>query len=364
MLLPISQLRTDGGTQPRASLDEGYIAELAEVVSGGSELEPVTSFHDGSHYWLADGFHRARAYEKAGRRELPAEVKQGTRRDAVLFSVGANATHGLRRSNADKRRAVEVLLRDEEWRRWSDRKIAEVCGVGHPLVADARRQVEESSTSPSPTRTGADGKQYPATRPRPRPAATNPVPSPAPQPPVTDDPEPDDEEEPFDQDDEDLVDEDPEEEPNDDVGPAPEPVAAPPRASGMSDLDVTLACVRGLSHDERSELFRSLGAILCSDLVTIIEQRSRDPEYAQMRRISEPPPNATRAMRQVTAVLDGGDVALAMLGCRWSSSADDVRRAYRAASLAVHPDRGGDPEVMARINWAHGVVRDFVGGKP
>ena len=32
-----------------------------------------------------------------------------------LHSVGANATHGLRRSNADKRRAVVLLLEDEEW---------------------------------------------------------------------------------------------------------------------------------------------------------------------------------------------------------------------------------------------------------
>jgi len=34
--------------------------------------------------------------------------------DAVFNSVGANAEHGLRRTNADKRRAVLTLLNDDE----------------------------------------------------------------------------------------------------------------------------------------------------------------------------------------------------------------------------------------------------------
>jgi hypothetical protein len=38
----------------------------------------------------------------------------------VLHSAGANAMHGLRRTNADKRRTVMLLLQDEEWAAWSD----------------------------------------------------------------------------------------------------------------------------------------------------------------------------------------------------------------------------------------------------
>ena len=37
----------------------------------------------------------------------------GGLRDAILFSVGANAAHGLRRTNADKRRTVLLLWEDE-----------------------------------------------------------------------------------------------------------------------------------------------------------------------------------------------------------------------------------------------------------
>jgi hypothetical protein len=42
----------------------------------------------------------------------------------VPNSVSANAPHGLRRTNADKRRAVVRLLEDTEWSQWADREIA------------------------------------------------------------------------------------------------------------------------------------------------------------------------------------------------------------------------------------------------
>nr|WP_244557034.1 hypothetical protein [Fulvimarina manganoxydans] len=67
-----------------------------------------------------------------------ADIRQGTRRDAILHSVGANATHGMRRTNADKRRAVTRLLEDAEWAAWSDREIARRCGVSQPFVGSMR----------------------------------------------------------------------------------------------------------------------------------------------------------------------------------------------------------------------------------
>jgi hypothetical protein len=61
-------------------------------------------------------------------------VRTGSRRAAMLFSVGANAAHGMRRTNADKRRAVETLLADAEWAAWSDNQIAKACGVSDHFV--------------------------------------------------------------------------------------------------------------------------------------------------------------------------------------------------------------------------------------
>lgn len=138
--LRLTQIRLDGGTQPRSQIDQGLVAEYAEAMIDGADFPPVTVYHDGSSYWLADGFHRYQATEEAGRRWLSCEVRDGTLRDAILHSVGANATHGLRRSNEDKRRAVLTLLRDPEWQQWSDREIAKACDVSRFLVATLKQE--------------------------------------------------------------------------------------------------------------------------------------------------------------------------------------------------------------------------------
>lgn len=134
----LKAIRIDGGTQSRASLNEAVVAEYAEQIE---KLPPVVLFFDGAEHWLADGFHRYHAFAKAGRAGIPADVRTGTCRDAKLFSVGANGTHGLRRTNEDKRRAVLTLLEDSEWSQWSDRKIAEACGVSDKTVAACRAAI-------------------------------------------------------------------------------------------------------------------------------------------------------------------------------------------------------------------------------
>lgn len=137
----LDDIRTDGGTQPREYLNELVLSEYAESMTGGTVFPPVVIFFDGSHYWLADGFHRFFAAKKCGARDITADVRPGTRREARLYAVGANATHGLRRTNADKRRAALTLLQDEEWQRWSNREIARQCGVTHTFVAKLRREL-------------------------------------------------------------------------------------------------------------------------------------------------------------------------------------------------------------------------------
>jgi hypothetical protein len=142
--LQLDQLRTDGGTQPRARLDESAIKEYADDMRGGATFPPVVVFYDGDQYWLVDGFHRVAAAKRVPQEEITADVFQGSRRDAVLYSVGVNATHGLRRTNDDKRRAVLVLLNDPEWATWSDREIARRCKVHHDTVSRHRKEIAPS----------------------------------------------------------------------------------------------------------------------------------------------------------------------------------------------------------------------------
>ncbi|PON13693.1 hypothetical protein C2W62_33025 [Candidatus Entotheonella serta] len=168
----LDDIRTDGGTQPREYLNELVLSEYAESMTGGTVFPPLILFFDGSHYWLADGFHRFFAAKKCGTQDITADVRQGTRRDARLYAVGANATHGLRRTNADKRRAALTLLQDEEWQRWSNREIARQCGVTHTFVAKLRRELLEESPS-SAAAPSARTETASATTP-PRPLAVDP----------------------------------------------------------------------------------------------------------------------------------------------------------------------------------------------
>lgn len=153
ILLDRDKIRTDGGTQARTEINEATVREYAETLRQAAVEElpwpfpDVIVFYDGENYWLGDGFHRVNAAKQAEYHQVSAEVRQGTRRDAVLFAVGANATHGLRRSQADKRRAIETLLRDDEWGRWSDREIARRCNVSHPTVAAIRAEVTGNFSS-------------------------------------------------------------------------------------------------------------------------------------------------------------------------------------------------------------------------
>lgn len=140
-MIAICDIRADEKTQSRASLDQDTIAEYAELYRSGATLPPVKIFFDGEVSWLADGFHRFHAAKLAGLAEIPHERTPGTIREAILFSVSANAKHGLRRTNADKRKAVETLLADPEWTKLSDREIARQCAVTAPFVGDVRRAI-------------------------------------------------------------------------------------------------------------------------------------------------------------------------------------------------------------------------------
>lgn len=138
--LPIISIRLDGNTQPRNKINSNTVKEYAVNMKRGDIFPPVLVFFDGTNYWLADGFHRILASESIGITSISATVRKGTQREAILTSVGANATHGLRRTNADKRRAVLILLEDEEWSKWTNVAIAKACGVAESFVRKLKKE--------------------------------------------------------------------------------------------------------------------------------------------------------------------------------------------------------------------------------
>ncbi len=138
--IALSDIR-DGGAQMRVEMKPDVVREYADDMAAGAVFQPVVVYHDGSIYWLADGYHRVDAARKLDRKTIEAEVHEGGERDAILHGIGSNDSHGIRRTQADKRRAVERLLRDEEWSKWSNREIAKAAKVDHKTVGKIRREL-------------------------------------------------------------------------------------------------------------------------------------------------------------------------------------------------------------------------------
>lgn len=124
--------------QSRVEVDEETVADYALAIEAGDKFPPVLAFFDGIHYYLTDGYHRYHAYKRAGRASIEVEVEYGTLRDAIFRSTGVNAKHGMRRTNADKRKAVMTLLDDFEWETMSSSEIAKHCGVSPAFVSNLR----------------------------------------------------------------------------------------------------------------------------------------------------------------------------------------------------------------------------------
>jgi len=140
--LEIDSIRIDGGTQSRKQVYEDTVIGYTEHLLDGGTMPPVDVFHDGKFYWLADGFHRYHAHKRAGHKTIACTVHNGIKRDAFIFSRGANADHGLPRTNEEKRMVVVSLLEDIEYADASDRDIARICKVSHMTVGRIRKALE------------------------------------------------------------------------------------------------------------------------------------------------------------------------------------------------------------------------------
>jgi len=148
-LLKVKQITLEDVCQSRVKMKQDVIDDYAEKYQDPERRKrmppPIIWHRPGKPYYCSDGFHRVFGAVKAGLEELECEVRSGELRDAILHSFGVNDEHGLRRTNDDKRRAVNALLTDPEWSKWTDRKIADAARVSHVFVAKVREAMRDES---------------------------------------------------------------------------------------------------------------------------------------------------------------------------------------------------------------------------
>lgn len=159
--LSLESINIYGGTQARIKTTDEAVESYAEEMQQGAVFPPIVVYFDGATHWLADGFHRYLAAKRVQRPTIQAEVQPGGRTDALRHALGANATNGVYRNNADKRNAVEIAL--EEWPDLANPVIADMCRVSAELVRRCRAQMAQlGKIDQSGTVTGRDGKEYPS----------------------------------------------------------------------------------------------------------------------------------------------------------------------------------------------------------
>jgi len=156
--LLLSEIVTNAGTQVRVNLNKTTVTDYAEAMAAGAKFPPIIVFDDGSRHLAADGFHRIHAALKTGATKIECEVLQGSKADALKFALGRNVDHGLRRTNADKRHAVGIALK--EFPKASLPVISKMCMVSEELVKCVSKQLTENGgLRPTETVIGLDGRE-------------------------------------------------------------------------------------------------------------------------------------------------------------------------------------------------------------
>ena len=171
----LTKIRLDGGTQPRKELDETLVQHYTEELLEGQEFPPVDLYFDGKHYWLSDGFHRWHAHKRAAHKDISAIVNKGTKRDAFIASLKANAHHGKARTPDERRYVVQLALEDIELGDMSDAQIAAACQVSGMTVGRVRKALGLQKE----TTLGKDGKRRDTSKIGRKPVLKFPAPPPA-----------------------------------------------------------------------------------------------------------------------------------------------------------------------------------------
>src|SRR5205823_12956635 len=128
-------------------------AQHARMLAENIENLPAVIVHEPS-MTIIDGAHRVHAARMAGRSEIGVRLFRGSMEDAFVEAVRQNVLHGKPLTLREREQATLRLLDDHP--DWSDRRIAEVCGLSPRTIASIRAR----STGETPQlseRVGRDG---------------------------------------------------------------------------------------------------------------------------------------------------------------------------------------------------------------
>lgn len=138
----VADIIVDMEYQMRATMSEEAIDQYAEEMADDKKFDPVTVVEvEGVGLVLAEGFHRVEATKRAGLTSIDANIIKGTLRDVKEHAYGANGAHGVRRTNADKRKNVMKALADPDFSGLRTIDYAAMCQVTERFINKIRHEM-------------------------------------------------------------------------------------------------------------------------------------------------------------------------------------------------------------------------------
>ena len=164
----IADLNLDAAINARVEINQAVVEEYKDLFRDKEEtmlqvpdvpkvnpLNPCVLRAKTGGFYILDGWHRVLAAKALGLDKIVVTLYGGDRtytlEEARVLSATVNTAHGLRRSDADKRKAVTILLTDEPGR--TNDATARLAGVSPSLVAAVRREMVDAGTLTLPQTT-------------------------------------------------------------------------------------------------------------------------------------------------------------------------------------------------------------------
>lgn len=126
--------------QSRVQTDPEIVKHYLAAMSAGSVFPSLKIFISGRRYVLVDGFHRHAAAKQLGLAKFRCDVYKGDDAAMRFECVNSNLKMGVRQTIEDKKKALGILLQNEEIQNWTGARLSEACGLS---IATALRTIHE-----------------------------------------------------------------------------------------------------------------------------------------------------------------------------------------------------------------------------
>lgn len=147
----ISAIAPHEELETRLNYDGIHLDNLEASIKTGSKLPPILvikSEVQSDKYHIVDGYYRMLVCKRLKEEFIEVEIFKENIRSAIIYRISKNAAHGLNYTLSERIQNTRKLLVDKDWKNWSNRKIARICGVNEKTVRNHRKILMKSGELP------------------------------------------------------------------------------------------------------------------------------------------------------------------------------------------------------------------------